>query len=35
MSRTQKKDYLLYGVTAAGVSELLGLERICPCGRDG
>jgi len=33
--RTQKKDYLLFGVTAAGVSELLGLERICPCGRDG
>ena len=33
--RGRRKDYLLYGVTAAGVSELLGLERICPCGRDG
>jgi len=33
--RTQKKDYLLFGVTAAGVSELLGLQRICPYGRDG
>jgi uncharacterized protein (DUF4213/DUF364 family) len=33
--RTQKKDCLLFGVTAAGVSELLGLERVCPCGRDG
>ena len=33
--RAQKKDCLLYGVTAAGVSELIGLERICPCGRDG
>jgi uncharacterized protein (DUF4213/DUF364 family) len=32
--RRRKKDFLLYGVTAAGVSELLGLERICPCGRD-
>jgi hypothetical protein len=32
--RTQKKDYLLFGVTAAGVSELLGLARICPYGRD-
>lgn len=33
--RTRKKDYLLYGVTTAGVSELLGLQRICPYGRDG
>ena len=33
--RRRKKDYLLYGVTAAGISELLGLERICPRGRDG
>ncbi len=35
-SRIQKaqKPYLLYGVTAAGVSHLLGIERICPFGRD-
>ncbi len=26
---------LVFGVTAAGVCELLGLERICPCGRNG
>lgn len=29
------KEYLIYGVTAAGVSKLLGIERICPRGRDG
>ncbi len=34
-ARGRGKDLLLYGVTAAGVSELLGLARICPCGRDG
>ena len=36
-SRIQKaqKPYLLYGVTAAGVCHLLGIERICPFGRDG
>ncbi len=28
------KNYLVYGVTAAGVGELCGIERICPCGRD-
>jgi uncharacterized protein (DUF4213/DUF364 family) len=33
--RRHGKDCLLYGVTAAGVSELLGLARICPCGQDG
>lgn len=33
--RARKKDYLLYGVTVAGVSKLLGLSRICPRGRDG
>jgi len=33
--RRRGKDYLLYGVTAAGISELLGLERICPRGRVG
>lgn len=29
------KDPLVYGVTAAGVGELIGFERICPCGQDG
>jgi hypothetical protein len=33
--RAGGKDCLLYGVTASGVSELIGVERICPCGRDG
>jgi uncharacterized protein (DUF4213/DUF364 family) len=28
------KHYLVYGVTAAGVSALLGIDRICPKGRD-
>lgn len=32
--QTEGKAYLVYGVTAAGVSELLGIDRICPCGRD-
>ena len=32
--QTQGKDYLVYGVTAAGVCLLLGIERICPRGRD-
>lgn len=27
------KSGLVYGVTAAGVSKLAGIERICPCGR--
>jgi len=27
------KDYLIYGITAAGVCELLGMDRICPQGR--
>jgi len=31
--QNRDKAYLLYGVTAAGVSKLLGIERICPCGR--
>jgi hypothetical protein len=31
--RTCGKDYLLYGVTSAGVCGLTGLNRICPCGR--
>ena len=29
-----RKDYLIYGVTAAGISKLIGLDRICPYGRD-
>jgi len=29
----REKDYLVYGVTAAGVCGLLGIERICPRGR--
>jgi uncharacterized protein (DUF4213/DUF364 family) len=33
MARTAGKPCLLYGVTAAGASELLGIERICPRGR--
>lgn len=32
--RARGKHYLVYGVTAAGVSELLGIERICPRGRN-
>lgn len=28
------KTGLVYGVTAAGVCALSGIERICPCGRD-
>ncbi|MBU0520193.1 hypothetical protein KJ564_14795 [bacterium] len=28
------KNYLVYGVTSAAVSELLGIERICPKGRN-
>jgi hypothetical protein len=27
------KRYLVYGITAAGVCHLQGLDRICPCGR--
>jgi uncharacterized protein (DUF4213/DUF364 family) len=33
--RYQRKPHLLYGVTAAGVSALMGIQRTCPCGRDG
>lgn len=29
-----KKDYLIYGVTGAGVCTLMGLNRICPYGRN-
>ena len=33
--RNRNKDYLVFGVTAAGVKALLGFERICPFGQDG
>jgi len=32
--RNYSKDYLVYGVTAAGICELIGLNRICPYGRN-
>ena len=28
------KDYLIYGVTASGLCQLSGLNRVCPYGRD-
>jgi uncharacterized protein (DUF4213/DUF364 family) len=28
------KRYIVYGITAAGVCHLTGIDRICPCGRD-
>jgi len=31
--RQYKKDYLVYGVTSAGVCSLTGVNRICPYGR--
>ena len=31
--RQHGKDYLIYGVTSAGICELTGLNRICPYGR--
>ena len=33
--RSRKKSYLVYGVTAAGVCELMEIPRICPRGREG
>ncbi len=33
--RAAGKRCLVYGVTAAGVCALSGIERICPRGRDG
>ena len=30
----ESKDYFLFGVTCSGICRLLGLERICPRGRD-
>lgn len=32
--RAQEKKYLVYGVTAAGVCKLMGIDRICPYGRN-
>jgi uncharacterized protein (DUF4213/DUF364 family) len=32
--RHYKKDYLIYGVTGAGICKLLGLNRICPRSRN-
>ena len=32
--QTRGKTGLVYGVTAAGVCALSGIERICPCGRE-
>jgi len=32
--QSQGKEYLIYGVTAAAVCDLLGIERICPRGRN-
>jgi len=32
--RNHRKDYLIYGVTGAGVCRLMGLNRICPYGRN-
>jgi uncharacterized protein (DUF4213/DUF364 family) len=29
-----RKDYFIYGVTGAGICSLMGLNRICPYGRD-
>jgi uncharacterized protein (DUF4213/DUF364 family) len=29
-----RKNYLLYGVTGAGICSLMGLNRICPYGRN-
>lgn len=33
--RSSKMNFFLYGVTAAGISELLGLDRLCPYGMKG
>jgi uncharacterized protein (DUF4213/DUF364 family) len=32
--RNYKKDYLIYGVTGAGICKLMGLNRICPYSRN-
>jgi uncharacterized protein (DUF4213/DUF364 family) len=31
--RNYKKDYVIYGVTGAGICKLLGFNRICPYSR--
>ncbi len=33
--KSHGKHYLIYGITAAGVCHLLGMDRICPCGTSG
>ena len=33
--QSSNKDYLVYGVTAAGACQLHGIQRICPRGQDG
>ena len=32
--KTVEKNYLIYGVTGSGICELMGLNRICPYGRN-
>ncbi len=32
--RTLDKDYIVYGVTCAGISRIMGLNRLCPYGRN-
>ena len=32
--QNHRKDYLIYGVTGAGICKLMGLNRICPYSRD-
>jgi uncharacterized protein (DUF4213/DUF364 family) len=32
--QARKKKYVVYGITAAAVCTLLGIDRICPCGRN-
>jgi uncharacterized protein (DUF4213/DUF364 family) len=32
--RNDRKDYLIYGVTGAGICHLMGLNRICPYSRN-
>jgi uncharacterized protein (DUF4213/DUF364 family) len=32
--RTLDKDYIVYGVTGAGICHLMGLNRLCPYGRN-
>jgi uncharacterized protein (DUF4213/DUF364 family) len=34
-TRAANKHFIPYGVTAADVCELMGIERICPRGQDG